>query len=99
MGYPPGMSRNPDPADDLAARAAANERRSRELAGEVSQVAGDIAETERRVATSFERVAADIPDRAHILLAKAQHAREFAEHERTEQRRWREVAGDQTQTR
>ncbi|QJY47769.1 hypothetical protein [Pseudonocardia broussonetiae] len=82
------MPSKPDPADHLAARVAASEQRSRQLTRQVSRVAGEIAETERRVATTLEQIADDEPDRAETLLAKAREAREFAEHELAEQERW-----------
>ena len=58
--------------------------------------AAAIAETEQQLATLFEQLASDRPDRADSLLAQAQRAREFAEHELAEQQRWREVTADET---
>lgn len=82
------MPSKPDPADHLAARVAASEQRSRQLTRQVSRLAGDIAETEHRVATTLEQIAAAESDRAETLLAKAQDAREFAQHELAERERW-----------
>lgn len=78
--------------EDVEQRLAATVRRSRELAAQVSELAGAIADTEEGVADQLDRVAENAPDRAQALGAQAEHARSFAEEERDEQRRWRRVA-------
>jgi hypothetical protein len=57
-----------------------------------SQLAGEIAKTEDRVAAQRERLAATRPDRAEELRRSAQDARSFAEHERREQQRLSRIA-------
>ena len=74
------------------ARLQAEVRRSRELAATAAWLAGQVAEIEDEVATTLERMAGIGPaDRTERLLAKAEHARSVAEHERVKQVRWQRV--------
>lgn len=54
---------------------------SHQLGEQLARVAGDIAETERRAADLYERLAQDRPERAEHFRAHAADARAFAEHE------------------
>jgi hypothetical protein len=82
-----------DESEDLRARMAATRERGRRLAAQVSDVAGAVAETEEQIAEQRDRMAGepqtDGSARAERLRAQAADARSFAEHERSEQRRWR----------
>jgi hypothetical protein len=73
---------------------AAARAHGRRPAATVSQLAGEMAKTEDRVAAQRERLAATRPDRAHEVRRSAEEARSFAEHERREQERWSDIAQD-----
>jgi|SRR3954452_17876332 hypothetical protein len=78
--------------EHLRARMAAARAHGRHLAARVSQIAGEIAKTEDRVAAQHERMAATRPDRTQELRRSAEDARSVAEHERREQQRWSHTA-------
>jgi hypothetical protein len=78
--------------EHLLAMMAAARAHGRQLAARISQLCGEIARTEDRVAVQRERMTATRPDRAHELRRSAEDARSFADHERREQQRWNHTA-------
>lgn len=74
---------------DMQRRVAALSDEAVRAADRLAELAGRIAETEDEVAATRERIAATAaPADAERHLRSAREAREFAEHERAEQRRW-----------
>jgi uncharacterized protein YlxW (UPF0749 family) len=65
-------------------------KRAVQLREEVARLAGEIAETEDRVASVRRRLATDDEARAAEHLRAAEDAERFAVHEREQQRRWQQ---------
>jgi hypothetical protein len=81
----------PDLFDGAGLRAVVQAQReqTRWAAAELSRLANRIAESEDRIAATFEVLAEGAqPSRAETLRSKAAHARAFAQHERRERDRW-----------
>ena len=65
-------------------------KRAEQLRQEVARLAGEIAETEDKVASVRRRLATDDEARAAEHLRAAEEAERFAAYEREEQRRWQQ---------
>lgn len=69
-------------------------------AAELSGLANRVAESEDRLASTFEVLAkSSQPSRAAALRAKAAYSRAFAQHERRERDRWAAFASADRETR
>ena len=69
--------------------AAAQIDRAARLRQEMARLAGELAETEDRIAAVRREMASHDPNRAAEHLAVAEEAERWAAHERREQIRWR----------
>jgi hypothetical protein len=79
--------------DDSLARARAMAELTRTLAWTLSDLADRVAETEDKLAATFEILAERAePSRAEALRAKATRAMNFAARERSERERWAAAA-------
>jgi hypothetical protein len=72
--------------DEVAAQAELTLR----LRQEIARLAGEIADTEERVASTRRQLAASDPARTAEHIAAAERAERFAAYEREQAHRWRE---------
>lgn len=84
-GVPKTMGDPPNGGDDLVAALVGRVLR---LQQQISELAGDAADTEQQLALVCRRLAEQNPARSAVYFAAAREADRYSAHKREEQRRW-----------